>query len=505
MKTERSLALIFLSTLMSLHINAQPLTWLNVETGPQWSLIKVDDPNGYFEQANVISYMLGVTVGQEILPNLVLSSGLLYMPHTDGINLIDERPHQSSWQASSSFMIPIRAEYIIQPTEYPICFSPRIGYLYNMDSQPGELYTANSLISSAEGEVLSYQVAQVTDQSSTHLLELGMGANFRFPNSWQLSLNISYMSAPFDSESTRFTLDYIDYQNNTASTTYTSKGNAFYSNLALNIPVSNIWQQKDYRIRKRIENSVYQGKGLERRGQVYLGGEAGLLWRSFTSNNPAIGPRPMEGRGFFRYANLHTGIYAGYMISNTLGLDIGGMYQRSSTTYALMYDHEVDLAIRESAPLFLEIPLRLRYFYDVYKGKIHLAVYGGASLLMHFSSGVYMQGTNEFTYTSRISSTPLEGSSTFEASGLRRFAPALRLGGGVEYTLPTKFPLIATFYLNYMQGYMKMDQIEVSNSIPENPPLSTIAYSGSGWSIDLGIKLPFRFGGARCGELPERD
>jgi hypothetical protein len=144
MKTERSLALIFLSTLMSLHINAQPLTWLNVETGPQWSLIKVDDPNGYFEQANVISYMLGVTVGQEILPNLVLSSGLLYMPHTDGINLIDERPHQSSWQASSSFMIPIRAEYIIQPTEYPICFSPRIGYLYNMDSQPGELYTANS-------------------------------------------------------------------------------------------------------------------------------------------------------------------------------------------------------------------------------------------------------------------------------------------------------------------------------------------------------------------------
>ncbi len=145
MKIKLSLALVSLYTLLSCQLNAQSKTWLNVETGPQWSLIKVDDPNGYFEQANVGSYMAGVTVGQEIIPNLVLSTGLLYMPHNDGINMIDDRPHQSSWKASSSFMIPVRAEFIIQPTEYPVCFSPRIGYLFNMNSQPDELYTAESI------------------------------------------------------------------------------------------------------------------------------------------------------------------------------------------------------------------------------------------------------------------------------------------------------------------------------------------------------------------------
>jgi hypothetical protein len=505
MKLKRTAALAVLSSLLISQMNGQALTWLNLETGPQWSLIKVDDPQGYFEQANVRSFMTGVTVGQEILPNFTLSTGLLYMPQMDGINMSDDRTHQSSWRSYRSFIIPVRAEYIIQPTESPLCFSPRIAYLYHMDAKPVERYAANSILSAPDGQALAYQVDQVQDQPASHMLELGMGLNFRFSNSWQTSLNISYMTALFDAPSMRYELTYTDPAGNSTETAYTSKGNAVYTTLALNMPLSNIWQNKDYRIRKRIENSIYKGKALEKRGQVYLGGELGLLWRSFSSNNPAVGPRPMEERGLFQYANMHTGIYAGYMLSNTLGIDVGAIYQRSSTSYALMYDHEVDFAIDESAPLYLEIPVRLRYFYDLYKGKIHVALYAGASLLSHFSSGVYNQGTADFTYNSPTSGAPVAGTTSYEASGGTSFAPVLRLGTGVEYKLPTKFPLITTLYLNYMQGYLDVGQIEVSTSIAENPALSTITYRGSGWSVDLGIKIPFRFGGnSQCGHLPQR-
>ena len=76
----------------------------------------------------------------------------------------------------------------------------------------------------------------------------------------------------------------------------------------------------------------------------------------------------------------------------------------------------------------------------------------------------------------------------------------------MEYKLPLEFPLIATFYVNYRQGFIKADHIEVSNSLPETPVVSTISYEGSAWSVDLGVKIPFRFGAnAQCGKLPERE
>jgi len=68
-----------------------------------------------------------------------------------------------------------------------------------------------------------------------------------------------------------------------------------------------------------------------------------------------------------------------------------------------------------------------------------------------------------------------------------------------------EFPLIATLYVNYMQGYMDVGQIEVTNSLPESPEVSSITYMGSGWSVDIGVKIPFKRGGARCGQLPERE
>lgn len=505
MKKLKIAALAVLFSLLSTQVRAQLKTWLTLEAGPQWSMLKVSDPDGYFQGANVRSFVTGITVGQEVLPNLSLSTGVLYIPRNDGINMEDDRPRQSSWSASSSILIPLRAEYTILPPESLLSFTPRIGYLYNSETQSDALYAANSVLSAPDGTALNYEIQQLTDQTISHLLEVGVGINIRFSNSWQSSLNLSYMTSLVGSPSNRYSLDYSDGTGMSSSTNYTSKGNALITTLALNIPVSNIWQQKDYRVRKRIENSTFKGKAVERRGQLYLGAELGSLWRSFSSSNPAVGPRPMTDRGLFRYANLHTGIYGGYMLTDVLGVDIGAYYQRSSTFYALMYDHEVDFVTKTQAPLYLEIPVRFRYFYNVYKEKIHAVIYGGASLLAQFSSGVYEEGSAGFNYTSAGGSGELSATTSYSASGVHSLAPLLRLGTGVEYRLPMNFPLIATLYLNYMQGYRNMGQIDVTNTVPESPAVSAIGYRGSGWSVDLGVKIPFRLGGAACGQLPERE
>lgn len=508
MKILRSAVLCTLVFQLQVPTNAQVKqelkTWLNLEAGPQWSMLKVSDPEGYFQAANVRSFVSGFTVGQEILRDLTLSTGILYMPRMDGINLIDERPNQSAWQATNSLLIPLRAEYTIWPGDYPVSFTPRIGYIYNRESRPGDPYLAGSIISAPEGNVLSYDIEQLSGISIFHLMEVGMGINLRFSNSWQSSLTLSYLASLTGKPSTRHTLQYNDGSAN-ASTGYTSKGNSLITTLALNIPVSNIWQNKSYRVRKRIENSTFDGKPIERKGIIYFGAEGGSLWRSFHGNNPAVGPRPMEDRGLFRYANLHTGLYGGYMFTEELGVDLGVLYQRSSTHYALMYDHEVDLVSRAPAPLFLEIPLRFRYFYDLYKGRLHAVIYGGASLLVQFSSGIYDQGSGDFTYTAAGAGAPIAATSSYAASAVRKLGPALRLGSGVEYRLPTDFPLIATFYVNYMQGYLDMGRIEVTNSFPEIPEASTITYRGSGWSVDLGVKIPFKRGQGPCDGLPERE
>lgn len=506
MNIKRVTLLIILFGLLTAVVDAQLRTWLTLETGPRWSISKVTDPGGYFEGASVISYMFGGSVRQEVIPNLTVAAGVLYTPQNDGINMVDQRPNQSSWSSSSSIMIPIRAEYTFQPNESPVCITPRIGYIYNIITQPDALYSANSILSAPDETALSYSIQQLSDQPVSHLLEVGMGLSLRFSNSWMASLNLSYMTGLLGSPTALYTLDYSDGSGSTTTTEYTSKGNSLFTTLAIQIPVSNIWQNKDYRVRKRIENSVYKGKGVSKRGQIYVGGEIGSLWRVFSSSNPAVGPRPLEGRGFFTYANMHTGIYGGYMLTDELGIDLGAYYQRSSTFYALMYDHEVDFVTSEAAPMYLEIPLRFRYFYNAYKNKIHVVVYGGASLLTHFSGLNYNQGSADFTYNSPTSSAPVTATTTYAASKVRNFAPVLRLGTGIEYKLPMEFPLIATLYVNYMQGFNTIGEIEVSNTIPETPPVSAINYSGTGWSVDLGVKIPFSMGNrGNCGKLPERE
>lgn len=504
----RKFAFLMLSLLilLNLQLSAQLKTTLNLEAGTMWNMLKVDDPGHLFQGANVRSYVTGLTVGQEIFPNFSVVTGLLYVPLKEGINMIDERPHQVQWSSFNSFLIPLRAEYRIQPTIFPLSFTPRIGYVHRFNSVPESLYNYSSIISAPDASAYTYEAQQVYDQPSSHMLEVGVGINLSLSGLWRASFNLSYMTALFDKPTDVYTLDYVGESGSPTSTTYTSKGNSLFTTLAFNLPLSNIWQNKDYRVRARIENSVYKGKAVDKRGQVYLGGEIASLWRQFSSSNPALGARPMTDRGVFRYANLNTGIYAGYMLTGDLGVDIGVYYQRSSTFYAIMYDHEVDYVSSVPAPMYLEIPVRIRYFYDLYKGKVHVTFNGGVSLLTHFAGDVYNQGTGDFTYYSPTASAPVSATTSYTASRSSRLMPMLRLGTGVEYKLPMDFPLIATIHVNYRQGFLQGDQIEISNNVPETPAISTISYDGSAWSVDLGVKVPFRFGAnAQCGKLPERE
>jgi hypothetical protein len=490
----------------SLQASAQLTTSLNLEAGTMWNMLKVDDPGNRFQSANVPSYVAGLTVGQEIFRSFSVATGLLYVPLRDGINMLDERPHQVQWTSSQSLLIPVRFEYRIQPSEFPVSFTPRLGYVHRIHSQADNTYAYSSLLSAPDASAYTYDVQQVSDQGAAHMLEVGVGINLGLSGAWRASLNLSYMTALFDTPANVFSLDYSGESGSPVSTFYTSKGNSLYTTLAFNLPLSNIWQNKDYRVRKRIENSVYKGKPVDRRGQVYLGGDFGALWRQFASTHPAVGARPMNDRGVFRYADLHAGVYAGYMLTGVLGLDLGVYYQRSSTFFAIMYDHEVDFVTRLPAPMFLEIPLRIRYFYDLYKGKLHWALYGGVSVLTHFSRDVYNQGTGDLSYYSPAASATVDATTTYSASRSKPVLPVLRLGTGMEYKLPMNFPLIATLYVNYMQGFMQAENIEVSNTVPETPATSVISYEGSAWGVDLGVKIPFRMGAnAQCGKIPERD
>jgi hypothetical protein len=487
---QRAFSLFFLA-LMSIPLDAQLKTCLSLEAGPHWSFVKVDDPGDRFRSANVNSSIAGFTVEQEVMKNLSVVTGLYFQSYKTGLNMIDDRRQQQRLHSHNALMIPLRIQYRVQPSEYPVSFIPRVGYLLSMNSTSGDLFYNTSVLSSPDGTAFSYVQEQLPDEKNRHLLELGAGVSLRFSGLWQASVSLSYITGVLNPPATSFTLDYTDQQGNDRSAEYSTKGNGIYSSLALQIPVSSIWQNRDYRIRARIENSVYEGKPVERKGQFYAGGEFGSLWRLFHTTNPAIGARPMEGRGLFRYANFHAGGYVGYMLANELGMDLGVNYQRSSTFYALMYDHQVDFVQETGAPIYLEVPLRFRYFYNLYKEKIYAVACAGASLLTHFSSGGYEGPGGNFTYTSPGSQSAVDATVSSTPLRLSRFRPVLRLGAGVEYLLPIRFPLFATGYINYLQGFMAAEETSISTSIPESPEASSLTYNGSGWSVDLGIKIPF--------------
>ena len=482
---------------------AQLKTYLTLEGGIQWNLIRVSGDQEFFQGASVTSSLAGATLSQELFPNLSISAGLLYQPYRDGINMVDDRPDQTRWAAYDALLIPVRIEYRLELPDLPVSLTPRVGYLYGMVNLPDVPYSASGVLSAPDGTAINYTLSHTYSSDPLHMFEVGMGINLKFFGLWTASLNLSYMAGFADQFTNQ--LDYTGQGTTAGTVLYTSAGNSLSTTLAFGIPVSNLWQNRDYRIRSRIENSVYRGKPVERKGRFYVGGEIGSLWRLFNATNPAIGGRPMEERGIFRYANLHTGIYFGYMVSEELGIDAGVNYQQSSTFHSVMVDHEVDYVNKLPAPLFLEFPLRIRYFYNLYQEKLHYVVYGGASLLTHFTSGSYNAGEGAFSYTPPAGGAEQNATSAFYASRASRLRPILRLGTGLEYRIPVNFPLVATFYVNYMHGFMSVEDIFVTYTVPGTPAESRVSYNGSGWSLDLGIKIPLRFGPKGiCKELPER-
>jgi hypothetical protein len=489
---QRTIILTVLSLLL-IPLDAQLRTYLTVEAGPHWSLVKVDDPGGYFEPAGVAGTIGGITVEQEILKNLSLVTGLYYQPYRTGLNMIDERPQQPRLDSHDALMIPLRLQYRIQPSEFPFSFTPRAGYVFSLNAAPGG-FDQTGVLSAPDGTAFTYSLEQATEMPDLHLIEVGIGFDLRFWDIWQASLNVSYLTGVLNDPATSFTLAYSDMRGNDRVAEYSTKGNGIYSTLSFHVPVSLIWQMRDYRIRKRIEGSVYEGKPVERKGQFYAGAEAGSLWRMFYSYNPAVSARPMENRGLFRYANFHGGGYFGYMISDELGIDLGVNYQRSSTFYSLSYDHEVDFAGVAAAPMYLEIPFRIRYFYNLYKNRVYAAVYGGASALLQFSPGGYATPGGDFTYKYPETQMPVTATSAPTAERLRTVIPVIRAGAGVEYRLPLKFPLFVTGYVNYMQGFMAIEQLFLDVSAGQSPGAGNLVYNGTGWSIDLGVKVPFTFG-----------
>ena len=490
----------------SFSLNGQLTTYLTFEAGPQWGLIKVIDPGGYFESSNVNSSIAGITIGQEVTRNLSLVAGVYYQPYKGGINMIDDRPWTQRLATFSSLLITLRAEYRVQFTEFPVSLTPRIGYVFNRISFPDIPYQRAGILMAPDGSTFSYNQTQQFTEPSRHFLELGAALGLRFAGLWQASLNLSYLNGFNQVDDPTFLLSYQDPPGNATEAEYRTKGNQVFTTLSFHIPVSNIWQNRDYRIRSRIENSNLEGKPTESNSSFYLGAELGPLWRLFNTNNPAIGARPMEDRGFLRYANFRGGLYAGWLIRDDLGIDLGVNYQKSSIFYSISHDHEVDLAFRSTAPLFLEIPLRIRYFYNIYKEKLLYVVYGGASLLTQFSTGDFAAGSGDFSYTSPATGTQLQATSSYTATRISSFRPLLRIGTGAEYRLPLEFPLTATLYVNYMHGFMAVEEMTITGSIPGSASLGSLSYNGSAWSVDFGVKvpLPFRKEGA-CAPPPERE
>lgn len=485
------LSCLIIAMLFLCPLEAQKKTYLNLEAGPYWSIVKVTDPGGYFAPSMANTAIAGGTIEQELWNEFYVGTGLYYVPSKTGINMADSRRHQSRNDSHAALMIPVRFRYRIQPTEYPVSFSPRAGYYYSINREPSTYFSNQGIISEPGGTAFFYRQEQDEAAPPRHLIELGLSVGLRFAGLWEASLNMSYLSGVLNQAVPSFGLDYSDGQGMDRTAVYESRGNGLFASLSFQVPVSNLWQNRDYRIRSRIENSLYEGKSVERKGSFYMGGELGALWRLFHTSNPALGARPMEGRGLFRYANFHTGIYAGYMLNDELGLDLGVNYQRSNYFFAVMLDHEVDYAGKTGAPLYLEVPLRIRYYYDLYKEKVYAMLYGGISMLTQFSSGESAGPAGDFQYTEPAGQSQVSGTASSTTARLGNIRPLIRLGVGAEYRIPIKFPLYATATVNYMQGFMAAESVAIA--IDDVAETGTVSYNGSGWSLDIGAKIPFAF------------
>ncbi len=487
-------AVISLVILFSLSIQctAQLRTYLGLETGQAWDINRVEDPVNLFKQTSIPGNISGLTLKQEIIPNLGIETGISYHSYSSGINLDDRRPDNAGWKKMNVILVPVRLSYKLQPTEFPVSISPRIGYQYGMiNINPGPGYHA-SLLGVPDAQTLEYTVIETMPGSNAmHMLEFGLSTEYTFANNWQLSLALAHFSGLKDVSTSHIDVSASIGSPYTAQ--YTYDGTRFQTTARLSIPVSNLWENKDLRIRKSIENSRGQGRSTIRpQNYIYFGGDVGALWRVFQTSNPAVGSRPITGKGIFRYSNLHSGIYVGIMNKDNVGFDLGVYYQRSSLFFSLMYDHEVDFVTKTRAPMYLDIPFRVRYYYDVYKGRVLIVPSLGVSVLTHFSAGNYGDGSGSFDF-SPVSRTGY-GTVNFRGTRTARIGLMLRAGLGGEYRVPILFPLYATASLEYIHGLRGIDEVQVWSSDSEAPGVSTVNYLGSGWNLAIGARIPIILG-----------
>lgn len=495
------LVLLFLSS-YSIHSSAQLKTYLGIEVGPAWDINRVSDPGSTLSQTAISGTIGGISLSQEVIPHLSIETGLSYHSYYSGIKMEDRRPDNARWKKFDAVLIPVRVKYKFQFSDYPVSITPHLGYQYGGIIANTVPYAASSILSDPDENTIQYSLSEnAVSVNSMHLIEFGLSTAYIFDNNWKMSLSLAHYSGLTEVSDSDITVNLSSGSSHTAS--YTIDGTRFQTNARLSMPLSNLWENKDLRIRKKIENSRWSGRSTIRpQNYIYFGGDVGALWRGFHTSNPAVGSRPITGKGIFRYSNLHTGIYVGFMFKNNIGFDLGTYYQRSSLFFSLMYDHEVDFVTRTKAPMYLEFPIRFRYFYDVYKGRVHIVPTLGISVLTHFSAGDYSSGSDDFSYSSLTGIA--SGSVNFSGTRTGRIGLMLKAGIGGEYRIPIQFPLFATASLEYNHGLKEIDEIQVSTSLSETPIISTIKYIGSGWNFSIGVRIPIILGkdNRKCGAVP---
>jgi hypothetical protein len=487
------------------HAAGQLKTYITPEAGPAWDINRVADAGHMFTHSRVYGAVGGVAIWQEVMENLSIGSGIYLRNFSTGPNPDDNRPHQPGNISYRSLLIPVRIAYRIQPQEIKVGITPRLGYQFGSLTGDPVTYQASSLITDHAGVTMRYDMQQevpVNSRLQHHMIEAGVSVDYRLPNNWQFSVSLSHYSGLTDVLHT--TIDYETSDGNSNQASYFNDGSRFETTFGLNIPVSNLWENKAVRTQRKIESGAVRSATVRKLRYLYFGGDIGALWRSFSTTNPAVGPVPIDGKGIFRYSNLQTGAYIGYMFSNGIGFDAGAYYQRSATYVTLMYDHETDFAVRTAAPLFLEFPAMFRYRYDLYAGDLFLVPAAGISVITHFATGNHTAGNGDFSYSTL--SGPVNGNVSYTAGRAERIGVTARAGLGVEYDIPVKIHMLATFNLSYSYGLRTIDVTEVTTSVNETPATSTIGYSGSGWNASVGVRFPMLLGkeNRRCGALPQR-
>ncbi|MFC2080042.1 hypothetical protein ACFLRQ_01060 [Bacteroidota bacterium] len=472
-------------------------TYISVDAGPSWDISPVQDPGTVFSATVIPGETVGITIWQEFLKNLSLGTGAYLHNYSYGINFNDQRPHQASFQASRMLLIPLRLSYRIKFEAFPFGLTPILGYQHGIQISSSDIQSTSSYISTEEGTLIRYNLLKNSFfYTSAALIEAGVNVDYRFKNNWQLSLSLSYLRGL--KEMNTSTMTYLDINGISNTASYTYNGTRTQTAIALYAPISNLWENRDLRLHRRIENASSKGSSLKNYHYIYFGGDLAAIWRLFSNTNPAVGPYPMRERGIFRYSNLQTGVYLGYMFNDIIGLDIGGYLQRSTSFFTLMYDHEVNYVNKARAPYFLEFPLMFRYFYKIYRDRLSLTPAIGISLLTHLSTGEYINGTGSFDYG--LSREIVN----YSATRVNKFGYLLKLGIGLEYKIPVKFGLIATCNLTYSHGLKNVDRLSINTSLSESPENSYISYKGSGILLSIGIKKPILIGkeNRKCGAGP---